>query len=143
MPAILCQKLILLMRGCELEIVTESNEGRSVFQTEGIFECEKNGERVRYRIENDEAELFFSDAFFENRRYGDFGLEATFREGEESALTVGSSSLKGCVPLKTMRYRIQKSAAGREIELRYDLFPSRQIQTFFLKIKIVFFSEEK
>lgn len=131
------------MRGCELEIVTESENERSIFRTKGVFESEEDGERVCYRIENDDAELFFSESFFENCRRGSCGLEARFEEGKESEIIIGSSSLKGKIPVKTTRYRIQKSAAGREIELGYDLFPPRQIQTFFLKIKIVFFSEEK
>lgn len=131
------------MRGCELEIVTESENERSIFRTKGVFESEEDGERVRYRIDNDDAELFFSEAFFENCRRGSYGLKARFEEGKESEIIIGSSSLKGKIPVKTTRYRLYRSDAERKIELCYELFSPQQVQTFLLKIKIVFFSEEK
>lgn len=131
------------MCGCELKIVTESEGATSLFQAEGVFESDGEEERVRYPIEGDEAELIFSETFFKNCRRGRCALEAAFSEGEESAIEIGSSDRSGRIPVRTTRYLLQKEETERRIELRYDLLGSENIQTFSLKIQIVFFSEEK
>lgn len=132
----------MLTCGCELKIVTESGNDSSLFQSEGVFESAEGGERVRYQIEDDEGELFFSEAFFKTCRRGKCGLTARFCEGEESEMIIGSSNLTGKIPVRTTHYHLQKDGTNRYIELCYDLLGSENIQTFSLKIQI-FFSEEK
>ena len=127
---------------CELKIVTESGNETSLFQSDGVFERADGGERVRYQIEGDEGELFFSETFFETCRRGECTLSARFCEGEESEMMIGSSSLTGKIPVRTTRYLLKKDGTNRYIELCYGLLGSENIQTFSLKIQI-FFSEEK
>lgn len=131
------------MCGCELKIITESGGESSVFQAEGVFESKADGESVRYPIEGDEGEIFFSEGFFQTCRHGRCNLEAEFSEGKLSEILIGDSSLAGKIPVKTTRYRIQKGETERRIELCYDLLGSENIQSFSLKIQILFFSEEK
>ena len=131
------------MCGCKLEIVTESGGERTVFRANGVFESRDGEERALYQIDGDEAELIFSETFLENRRRGECGLQARFQEGKESSLRIGNSSLSGEIPVRTALYRLQKTEKDRRIELRYDLLGSENIQTFLLKIQIIFFSEEK
>lgn len=131
------------MCGCELTIITESEGETSVFRAEGVFESSNGGERVRYSVDGDEGEIFFSEAFLENCRRGRCGLKARFAEGEETEIVIGSSALTGKIPVKTSCYRLLRKESERNIELSYDLLGSENIQTFLLKIQIVFFSEEK
>ncbi|MDE6411650.1 MAG: DUF1934 family protein [Clostridia bacterium] len=133
----------MLPCGCELKIVTESGGETSLFQSKGEFESADGGERVRYHVEDDEGELFYSEDFFENCRRGKCALKARFCEGAESEIILGSSDLTGKIPVRTSRYRLEKDETGRQIELCYELLGSKNIQTFLLKIQIVFFSEEK
>lgn len=131
------------MCDCELTIITKNEDEISSFRSQGVMAREKDGERVRYSIEGDEGELFFSDTFFTNLRRGSCGMEASFKEGEESEILLKSSSLTGRIPVRTKSYRLEKNEGKRKIELRYDLLGSKTIQTFLLEIKIEFFSEEK
>ena len=128
---------------CELKIVTESGGETALFQAEGVFERADGGEKVRYPIEGDEGELFFSETFFETCRSGECALKARFCEGEESEMLLGSSDFTGKIPVRTTRYELHKDGTMRDIELCYELLGSETIQTFSLKIQIVFFSEEK
>ena len=130
------------MSSCKLKILPESRCENSLFQAEGAFESIKGGERVRYEIDGDEGELFFSDAFFETRRRGKCGVRARFCKGEETEMTIGSSDLTGKIPVHTTHYLLRKDGMNRYIELCYDLFSLENIQTFSLKIQL-FFSEEK
>ena len=132
----------MLTCGCRLKIVTESEGEDSLFQAEGVFDSVCGGERVRYSVDGDEGELFFSEAFLETCRRGKCNLKVKFCEGEESEMIIGSSDLTGKIPVKTTRYLFQKEEAGRNIELCYDLLGSENSQTFSLKIQL-FFSEEK
>ena len=132
----------MLTSGCKLKIVTESGGETSLFQAEGVFESADGGERVRYPVDGDEGELFFSETFFETCRKGECGLQARFCEGEESEMIIGSSNLTGKIPVRTTHYFLQKDETQRYIELCYDLLGSENIQTFSLKIQL-FFSEEK
>lgn len=133
----------MLTCGCELKIVTESGGETSLFQSEGVFESVDGGERVRYIIESDEGELFFSETFFENCRRGNCELKARFCQGEESEILISSSDHTGRIPVRTTRYRLEKDGSERCIELCYDLLGLKNVQTFLLKIQIIFFSEEK
>lgn len=131
------------MRGCELQITTESGGEVSLFRTEALFEDCGAAEKVRYSIDNDDAELTYGKAFFENRRCGTCGLRAKFMKGGDSGIILETSSFRGKIPVKTVRYRLEKSETERNIELIYDMIGKETIQTFHLKIQIKFFSEEK
>ena len=130
------------MSGCQIKIITESGGERSLFEAAGVFEREDAGERVRYAVDGDDGELFFSKSRFEMCRRGKCGIEATFCEGKETRMILGDHVLHGSIPVRTTRYLLQKEGKKRNIELCYELFAAEHIQTFSLKIQVCF-SEEK
>ena len=130
------------MCACELKITTKSGGSEALFQTQGVFEEDKERERVRYSIEGDEGELVFSENSLTMRRRGKCGLQADFCEGAETEMLLLESALQGKIPVRTTCYRLQKEQSKRTIQLGYELFTAGNIQTFSLKIQ-VFFSEEK
>ncbi len=131
------------MRGVSLKIITDNNGETSLFQSEADYEKVSGGEKVSYRIGNDEGELFFSKTFVEMRRRGECGMSVRFSEGKESKLTLSSAGTKGIIPVYTECCRTRKNNRGRETELCYRFLGSEIIQTFSLKIEVKFFSEEK
>lgn len=130
------------MHGVTLKIITENGGEASLFQSEAVYEKTSDGERIRYRIENDEGELFFADSFLEMRRRGECGMSVRFCEGKESEMTLSSSGLEGKLSVDTTRYKVKRGRAGSETELCYRLGRDA-VQTFSLKIQVLFFSEEK
>ena len=130
------------MCGCQIKIITESGGERSHFEAAGVLEKEDAGERVRYPVEGDEGELFFSENCLQMSRCGKCGLQATFCEGKETEMILGDGGLHGSIPVRTTRYLLQKEGSKRDIELCYELFGAKNIQKFSLKIQL-FFSEEK
>ena len=130
------------MGACRLKIVTRSGGSESVFEAQGSFEANDQCERVRYPIEEDEGELIVTNHSLTMCRRGACGLESTFIEGRKTEMQLFDGELQGKIPVYTTRYRLEKGALQRNIELCYELFSAENLQTFLLKIQL-FFSEEK
>lgn len=130
-----------MRRRVTLEIITITEGETTTFSNHAVLdEFFKGSELVTYFIEQDAAQLIYSEDGLEMKR-GAGVLSATFREGEESAFFLGSGEYAGRIPIKTTRYRLQVGEAERDIELCYQLL-DEPVQTFSLRIRILF-SEEK
>ena len=123
-------------------MITESGGEASLFEAPGVLEETTDGTLVRYLIEGDDGELLISDTALQMHRRGRCALQATFCEGEETQMILGDLSLHATIPVRTTRYLLQRAETGASIELCYELFNTKNIQVFSLKIQL-FFSEEK
>ena len=130
------------MGACRLKIVTQSGGSESVFEAQGTFEANEKCERVRYPIEGDEGDLILTESSFKMCRRGACGLESTFVEGRKTEMRLSGGELQGKIPVYTAHYHLKKDAFQRSIELGYELFTTEHLQTYLLKIQLLFSEEQ-